>query len=283
MGTDLELDSRRREIQFLTDRYDPREAIIQRLRDDDEGEANSSSETIQNESGKERRRRSVSETQNYLGDTTTAPVTRDVNTPPTRATDSSSKTETEGVEEVKDSESSANEAVHTERAADDPPEQSDGHCEEIEISPPSPFADEGPATENQTLVPETPQSQLGPKAAPDNTVKKQTKKKYSPIKFPGNSPNKTLVVAKPLVQKGTVGDRLGPLPPRRSVHERIEMRSSHCQNTPRSTSRQTTRRNLLREGSLDPWLSGQAPHPQGRAHQSSSGTPFGRTTPLAWR
>lgn len=104
-GTDLELDSYRRKIQFLTDKYDQWKAIIQKLRDEDK--ADSSSETTQNESGRERRRRAMSETQNYLGDTTTAPVTRDVNTPPTRTTDSSSGTETEGVEEVKDSEPSA--------------------------------------------------------------------------------------------------------------------------------------------------------------------------------
>ena len=106
-GTDLDVDKMRREVQFLTDRYDQRSEILRRLREGDKSAVKSSSET-QNESDIERRRRAITETQNYLGGTATAPASGNATTPPTKATSTCSETEKEGVEVVKDSESSEN-------------------------------------------------------------------------------------------------------------------------------------------------------------------------------
>ena len=276
-GTDLDVDKMRREVQFLTDRYDQRSEILRRLREGDKSAVKSSSET-QNESDIERRRRAITETQNYLGGTATAPASGNATTPPTKATSTCSETETEGMEEIKDSESSANEAEQVHRtmlsAVNDLP---DDHYREVEdgpCSPPSPFADKESAVENQTMVPETPQSQLGPSATSTNTNIEQTEKKWSPIKYPGNSPKK-IVVAEPMVQKKTIGDRLGPpLPPKR-IHERVGSRSSHGQNstplTTRPSNRPSTQRNL-RNGSIDPSMSG---HPFSDQAQQSNRPPFG--------
>ena len=81
-----------------------------------------------------------------------------------------------------------------------------------------------------------------------------------------------------MVQKKTIGDRLGPPPPPKRIHDRVGSRSSHGQNTnsltTRPANRPPTQRNLLLERSIDPWLSGHAPFSSDQAQQSNR-APFG--------
>ena len=155
---------------------------------------------------------------------------------------------------------------------DDLPDDHYGVVEDGPFPPPSPFGDEESAEENQTTIPETPQTQPGPLVPTSDSKKKQKEKKWSPIKYPQDGP-KTIVVAKPMVQKKTIGDRLGPpLAPKR-IQGRVGSRSFHGQNstplTTRPANRPPTQRNLLLDGSVDPWISGHAPATPDQAHQSN--------------
>ena len=158
-------------MQTLTDRYDQRAEIVQRLRDDVRSAVDSSFET-QNESDIDRRRRAITETQTYLGAAPTALVSGNETTSPTKARSTCSETETEGVEEVKDSESSANETEKVHKtmlsAVNDIVDEGGPYL------PASPFGDEESAEENQTTVPETPQTQPGPSAPTSNSKMEQT-------------------------------------------------------------------------------------------------------------
>ena len=157
-----------------------------------------SSSDTQNESDANRQTRAINDTKTYLsrkvGVAATALESRSDTTSPAKARSTWSESETDGVEEVKtpaDSESSANENAHQTMlaAVNDLPDDHYGVVRDGPFAPASPFGDQEAAEENQTTVPETPQTQPGPSAPKANSMKEQTENKWSLIKYPGTKKN----------------------------------------------------------------------------------------------
>ena len=184
-----------------------------------------SSSDTQNESEANRHSRAINDSKTYLsrevGVAATALESGSDITSPAKARSTWSETETDKVEEVKtpaDSESSANENAHQTMlsAVND---LLDDHYGVVRDGP---FTPHHPLVIKRQQKRTKPPFQKTPKhnRATSNSMKEQTEKKWSPIKYPQDGP-KTIVIAEPMIQKKTIGDRLGPpLAPKR-IHDRL--------------------------------------------------------------